>query len=133
MKIRFTYLLFGLLFLVLSACSNSNIDDRLVKKWTLVKVDGFGPDKDKILGINNIYFDLKDDETFTGRWYDQNNMTDFIEMEGKWLSTQYDDKIDLFLFYGPNQKKSIIFNITKVEGDDMTMRISEIDHFFKAK
>ena len=112
MKIRFTYLLFGLLFLVLSACSNSNIDDRLVKKWTLVKVDGFGPDKDKILGINNIYFDLKDDETVKGRWY---------------------DKIDLFLFYGPNQKKSIIFNISKVEGDDMTMRISEIDHFFKAK
>ena len=133
MKIKFTYLLFGVLFLVLSACSNSGIDNRLVKKWTLTKVDGYGPDKDKILGINTIYFDLKDDETFKGRWYDQNNMTDFIDLEGKWLSTQYDDKIDLFLFYGPSQKKSIIFSISKVEGNDMTMRISEIDYFFKAK
>lgn len=133
MKIKFIYLLFGVLFLVLSACSNSSIDNRLVKKWTLIKVDGYGPDKDKILGINTIYFDLKDDETFKGRWYDQNNMTDFIDLEGKWLSTQYDDKIDLFLFYGPSQKKSIIFSISKVEGNDMTMRISEIDYFFKAK
>jgi hypothetical protein len=133
MKVRFTYLLIASLFLVLSACSNTRLDNRLVKKWTLVKVDGYGPDKDQVLGINTVFFDLKEDETFEGRWYDQNNMTDFIDLKGKWLSTQYDDKIELFLFYGPNQKKSISFNIATVEGNDMTMRISEIDYFFKAK
>jgi hypothetical protein len=109
------------------------MDDRMVKKWTLVKVDGYGPDKDKILGVNTVYFDLKDDETFTGRWYDQNTMTGFITLKGKWLSTPYDDRIDLFLFYGPNQKKSISFSISHVEENELTMRISEIDYFFKAK
>lgn len=125
-------LVIGLLFL-LTACSGSNINEKLVKKWTLVKVDGFGHDKDEILGINNIYFDLKSDETFTARWYDQEKMTDFKDLKGKWLSTDVDDKIDLFLFYGPKEKETLIFTITKVEGDEMVMRISEIDHFFKAK
>lgn len=119
--------------MLISACSNSNVDNRLAKKWTLTKVDGYGPEKDEVLGINTVFFDLRDDETFEGRWYDQNNMTDFITLEGKWLSTQYEDRIDLFLFYGPNQKKSIIFSISSVEGNNMTMRISEIDYFFKAK
>lgn len=123
----------GLLLLAISGCSNSNINKNLVKKWTLVKVDGFGADKDEILGVNQIYFDLKDDETFTARWYDQEKMTDFKDMRGRWLSTDVDDKIDLFLFYGANEKETMIFTITKLEENQMVMKISEIDHFFKAK
>lgn len=127
--------LFSLCTILLSfySCSNSNINENLVKKWTLVKVDGFGVDKDEILGINKIYFDLKDDETFTARWYDQEKMTDFKDMSGRWLSTDVNDKIDLFLFYGNNEKETMIFTITKLEGNEMVMKISEIDHFFKAK
>lgn len=123
----------SVLLTVFSACSNSNINEDLVKKWTLVKVDGFGSDKNEILGINHIYFNLKEDETFTARWYDQEKMTDFKDMSGRWLSTDVEDKIDLFLFYGPNEKETMIFTITKLEGDEMVMKISEIDHFFKAK
>lgn len=122
-----------LILLAFTGCSNSNINEDLVKKWTLVKVDGFGADKDEILGINQIYFDLKDDETFTARWYDQEKMTDFKDMSGRWLSTDVEDKIDLFLFYGPNEKETMIFTITKLEENEMVMKISEIDHFFKAK
>lgn len=127
--------LFSLCTILLSfnSCSNSNINENLVKKWTLVKVDGFGADKDEILGINKIYFDLKEDETFTARWYDQEKMTDFKDMSGRWLSTDVNDKIDLFLFYGNNEKETMIFTITKLEGNEMVMKISEIDHFFKAK
>jgi hypothetical protein len=103
-----------------------------VKKWVLTRVDGFGPDKDKVLGINNNYFDLHDDETFEARWYDLEKMTEFKDMKGKWLSTDGGGKIDLFLFYGPNEKETMIFTITKLEDDEMIMKISEIDHYFKA-
>jgi hypothetical protein len=133
MKIGLSYLLLGILVMMFSSCSNSNIDQRLVKKWMLVKVGNFGPEKNKILGVNHIFFNLKDDETFRGRWYDKNNMTKFIDLEGKWLSTQYEDKINLILFYGPNKKKSIVFDISKIDDDDMTTRNSEMEHFFKAK
>lgn len=133
MKIRLFYFIFLCQFLVLSSCSNSNIDQRLVKKWTLIKVGEFGPEKNKVLGVNHIYFDLKDNETFSGRWYDKDNMTEFIDLKGKWLTTEYEDKIRLLLFYGPNQKKSLIFDLAEIEEKEMTMRNSEMEHFFKAK
>ncbi|AEA43603.1 hypothetical protein [Fluviicola taffensis] len=132
MKIQLFYLLLLFQLLVLS-CSNSNINQRLVKKWVLTKVGEFGPEKNKVLGINHVYFDLKENETFSGRWYDKNNMTEFIDLKGKWLTTEYEDKIRLLLFYGPNQKKSIIFDIVKIEEEEMTMRNSEMEHFFRAK
>jgi hypothetical protein len=133
MKFYLFYLLLVIQLLALSACSNSNVDKRLAKKWTLTKVSEFGPEKNKVLGVNHIYFHLKEDQTFTGRWYDKNNMTKFIDLKGKWLTTQHKDKIRLLLFYGPNQKKSILFEIAKVEEGVMTMRNSEMEHVFEAR
>lgn len=133
MKFKHSVVLAIMALFFITACTNSNINSKLVKRWTLVRVDGFGKDKDKILGINNNYFDLHDDETFEARWYDLEKMTEFKDMKGKWLSTDGDNKIDLFLFYGPNERETMIFTITKVEENEMVMKISEIDHYFKAK
>ncbi|MGV3632618.1 MAG: hypothetical protein ACO1O6_15535 [Bacteroidota bacterium] len=133
MKTKFTLILFGALLLVMSACSGSDVDERFVKRWTLTKVVGFGPEKDEILGVNNIFFDLREDETFDARWYKPDSMTDFEDLSGKWLTTKYGDKVDLFLFYGPGQKKSKILTITKVDDKMMVMNLSNIDHVFTAR
>lgn len=134
--------LFGLLLLAfvgiaVSACSGSDVDERFVKKWTLIKVVGADPKDDKILGINNIFFDLREDETMDARWYDMNSTTAFEDYSGKYLVTKYgegsNEKWDLFLFYGPGQKKTKIFTVTKISDDVMIMNISNIDHIFKAK
>ncbi|MCE3295843.1 MAG: hypothetical protein K0R65_1557 [Crocinitomicaceae bacterium] len=130
MKTKITLLLFSALFLIVTACG-SDVDERFVKRWTLTKVVGFGPEKDEILGINNVFFDLRDDETFDARWY--KDSTDYEDLSGKWLTTKYGDKVDLFLFYGPGQKKSKIFTITKVDDKLMVMNLSNIDHVFTAK
>ncbi|MES2588785.1 MAG: hypothetical protein V4622_07370 [Bacteroidota bacterium] len=131
-KYILNFLVLSVLVTIFSACSSSNVDERFVKRWTLTKVVGFGPEKDKVLGVNNIFFDLKDDETFTARWYKEESLTDFVDLKGTWLTTTYGDKADLFLFYGP-KKKSKIFTVTKVTGGMMIMRLSEIDHIFEGK
>ncbi len=129
-------MLFALLISAISACSGSDVDERFAKKWTLTKVVGFGPEKDQVLGVNNIFFDLKEDETFVGRWYDENSSTDFIELKGTWLSVEVGEntgKYDLFVFFGPGKKKSKIFTVTKVTDGMMIMNLSNIDHIFEAK
>lgn len=135
-KIFLNFLVLSVLVSLFSACSGSDVDERFVKRWTLTKVVGFGPDKDQILGVNNIFFDLKDDETFEARWYKEGSDTDFEDLKGTWLTTKYDgggmEKIDLFLFYGP-KKKSKIFTVTKVTDGIMIMNLSNIDHIFEAK
>lgn len=133
-KITLNFILISVLISVISACSKDS--DKFVKKWTLTKVVGFGPEKDVILGVNNIFFDLRSDETFDARWYDENSSTDFIELKGKWLTTEVGEKTgkyDLFLFYGPGQKKSKIFTVTKVTDGIMIMNLSNIDHIFESK
>lgn len=120
-------------FAVLNSCSSSDVDSQFVKKWVLTSVDGATPDQDKILGINNIYFDLRDDESMDARWYDENSDTEFEDMKGRWMTTKVGEQYDLFLFYGPETKKSKIYTIKKISGNEMTMNISGIDHYFKAK
>ena len=123
-----------ILLLLFTGCSRFSIDSKLSKKWTLVKVDGFEADKNEILGINKIYFNLHPDEKFTANWYDQERMTDFKQLSGKWMCTQGDDKkLDLFLYYGPYDKETMVFTITKLTDNEMVMKISEINHYFKAK
>ena len=131
-KYLFNILILSVLVTIFSACSSSNADERFVKRWTLTKVVGFGPEKDKILGVNNIFFDLKDDESFTARWYKEGSMTDFEDLKGTWITTKYGEQTDLFLFYGP-KKKSKIFTVTKVTDGMMIMKLSNIDHIFEGK
>ena len=122
------------MFATLNSCSNSNADSQFVQKWVLISVSGATPDQDKILGIDNIYFDLRDDESMDARWYDQNSDTEFEDMKGRWMTTKVGEEgYDLFLFYGPGTKKTKIFTIKKVTERQMIMTISGIDHIFEAK
>ena len=128
-------LVLSVLISIFSACSGSDVDEKFVKKWTLFKIDGADPKNDKILGINYIFFDLREDGTYDGKWYKPDSMTDFIDLKGTWLTTAYGenkDNYDLFLFYGPGNKKSKIFTVKSIENDIMVMKISDIDHYFKA-
>lgn len=134
MKKTVLFSLLILVFAALNSCSSSNADSQFVKKWVLISVSGATPDQDKILGIDNIYFDLRDDESMDARWYDQNSDTEFEDMKGRWMTTKVGEEgYDLFLFYGPGSKKTKIFTIKKVTERQMIMTISGIDHIFEAK
>lgn len=134
-KIFLNFVVLSVLISLFSACSGSDVDERFVKKWTLFKIDGADPKNDKILGINYIFFDLREDGTYDGKWYKPDSMTDFIDLKGTWLSTAYGpnkDNFDLFLFYDKGNKKSKIFTVTKLEENIMVMKISDINHYFKS-
>lgn len=118
----------ALIGLTFTSCGE-DVDGRFVKKWTLVEVEGFGPEDDEILGVNNCYFDLRDDGTFNARWYDENSDTEFLDLEGTWTTMDFEGEIDLFLFYGNEDSK--IFTVTSVGDGEMVMNLSEINHIFK--
>ena len=133
----FNLLLFAFIGIVVSSCSGSDVDERFVNKWTLKEVVGSDPKNAKVLGIDNIFFDLREDGTMDARWYDPNSMTAFEDYKGRWLTTKYGEgvaeKHDLFLFYGPGEKKTKIFTINKIIDGVMIISASNIDHIFKAK